>query len=115
MNPEIKDKWITALESGEFEQGKGSLADNGRYCCLGVLCELAAREGAVQRFSLGARGAAYGALKLTGVLPTEVEEWAGLPASCHGAPYIMDMSITDWNDHKGKTFNELAIMIKEHL
>lgn len=41
---ELKDKWLNALKSGEFTQGKGKLRDdNGNYCCLGVLsviCEL---------------------------------------------------------------------------
>lgn len=29
-------KWIEALRSGEYEQGKGCLCDGYRYCCLGV-------------------------------------------------------------------------------
>jgi hypothetical protein len=36
---ELKDKWITALRSGEYKQGTGSLYDkvNDAYCCMGVL------------------------------------------------------------------------------
>lgn len=35
---EIKQKWLDALRSGEYKQGKGRLRDgNGAYCCLGVL------------------------------------------------------------------------------
>ncbi len=41
MNKEIKEKWIAALRSGEYEQAKGSLYDGTGYCCLGVLCRIA--------------------------------------------------------------------------
>lgn len=34
---ELKAKWLEALRSGEFKQGKSRLVDCGRYCCLGVL------------------------------------------------------------------------------
>lgn len=37
VNKDIKAKWIAALKGGKFEQGKGNLLRNGRYCCLGVL------------------------------------------------------------------------------
>lgn len=40
MNPEIKQKWLTDLRSGEYEQGQGCLlSTTGKYCCLGVLCK----------------------------------------------------------------------------
>lgn len=39
MKPELKAKWVAALRSGEFAQGKGKLVDESgtRFCCLGVL------------------------------------------------------------------------------
>src|SRR5690606_1358894 len=41
----ITRDWITALRSGKYEQGIGSLidyhySDGYEYCCLGVLCEI---------------------------------------------------------------------------
>lgn len=33
-------KWVEALESGKFDQGKNALCMNDRYCCLGVACEI---------------------------------------------------------------------------
>ncbi len=42
---DLLTKWIAALRSGKYEQGKGKLKRtcNGEtsYCCLGVLCEIA--------------------------------------------------------------------------
>lgn len=42
MNPEIKAKWVAALRSGQFKQGKHVLhnTDDNSFCCLGVLCEI---------------------------------------------------------------------------
>src|SRR5689334_11788613 len=45
MNKEVKDQWVAALRSGEYEQGKGTLQEDGKFCCLGVLCELAVKAG----------------------------------------------------------------------
>lgn len=44
MNPEIKQKWVNALRSGEYEQGDGKLYSGKGYCCLGVLCDLYSKE-----------------------------------------------------------------------
>lgn len=33
----IKTKWLEALRSGEYEQGRGILHDGSGYCCLGIL------------------------------------------------------------------------------
>lgn len=32
--------WIEALRSGKYPQGKSNLCINGKYCCLGVGCEV---------------------------------------------------------------------------
>jgi hypothetical protein len=44
MDKAVKEKWITALRSGEFKQAKGALkeaTDEGaKYCCLGVLATI---------------------------------------------------------------------------
>ena len=48
MDRELKDRWLDALKSGEYEQGTGSLMFEddsygpygSRYCCLGVLLDI---------------------------------------------------------------------------
>lgn len=45
MKPELKSKWLEALRSGKYKQGKGCLLQvmpdgEKRYCCLGVLADL---------------------------------------------------------------------------
>lgn len=40
MKADLKQKWVEALRSGEYEQADGALHDarKNSYCCLGVLC-----------------------------------------------------------------------------
>ena len=40
MDKKLKARWIKALESGRYKQGKGRLKKEDRYCCLGVLREV---------------------------------------------------------------------------
>jgi hypothetical protein len=40
---EIKEKWLTALRSGEYGKTTGKLCQDNKYCCLGVLCEIQQR------------------------------------------------------------------------
>ncbi len=46
MKPSWKKKWLAALRSGEYRQGRKYLRQQrkgqDRYCCLGVLCDLTA-------------------------------------------------------------------------
>ena len=44
MNTKIKQKWVSALRSGEYEQGSEKLYSGRGYCCLGVLCDLYSKE-----------------------------------------------------------------------
>ena len=51
MDKRLKTRWLKALRSGEYEQGRGKLAvetDSGaRFCCLGVLVDIT--EGFTER------------------------------------------------------------------
>lgn len=39
MDATLKTKWVAALRSGNYKQGRLFLEDQeGGYCCLGVLC-----------------------------------------------------------------------------
>lgn len=38
---EIQAKWLVALRSGKYKQGRASLRNiNDEFCCLGVLCDV---------------------------------------------------------------------------
>lgn len=44
MNQKIKKKWIEALRSGKYKQGKTLLRSANKFCCLGVLCDIIKNE-----------------------------------------------------------------------
>jgi hypothetical protein len=37
-------KWVKALRSGKYKQTSGTLQDDVGYCCLGVACDVFAKE-----------------------------------------------------------------------
>lgn len=39
------EHWLNALRSGKYKQSKNSLKDSDGFCCFGVLCDLAAKDG----------------------------------------------------------------------
>lgn len=43
MDYGLKKRWIAALKGGDYEQGQGYLNRNGKYCCLGVLCDISGK------------------------------------------------------------------------
>ncbi|ALA16090.1 MULTISPECIES: hypothetical protein [Chelatococcus] len=45
MDAEIKARWLEALRSGRYKQGKYRLrTHDDQFCCLGVLCDLVEPE-----------------------------------------------------------------------
>jgi hypothetical protein len=118
MNPNIRAKWLAALRSGDYVQGQSALRDNSRhFCCLGVLCDVAARDGIGEwieptneypRFSFAPNDGTPGDL----ILPRAVVDWAGLPEP---NPAVGDFALTVWNDDKRVSFDEIADLIEEHL
>jgi hypothetical protein len=113
MNPELKSRWTTKLRSGDYPQGKGALRKRGEeqdlFCCLGVLCEIAADEGVVHR-SVRPKNVGWNCdyNEEGAVLPIELEAWSGI--SLDDRQELMDM-----NDMQGKTFMEIADWIDANL
>lgn len=105
LDPAIKAKWVAALRSGTYVQGKTRLRFNDEYCCLGVLCELAVGEGVAVRGEWFDSGSAdhpfieywYGATadgergeQATAYPPSEVQGWSHVdPVGEDGAPYMV--------------------------
>ena len=121
MNADVKKKWVEALRSGEYKQGQGRLQRDGAFCCLGVLCDLHAKETGLkwmthaEAFSPVWPYSSDGALVYIGrsaELPDEVVSWAGVEDS---NPQVGAKAAYVWNDAEGKTFTEIADLIEEHL
>lgn len=98
---ENRKKWIDALESGEYKQGKCLLKRDDAYCCLGICTLLYANENPDYKPDWGRTH-----------LDTEVREWVGL--STIGGKFEIghtDNYLVNLNDN-GKTFQEIAAVIK---
>lgn len=113
----IVKKWVTALRSGKYKQGVSALhtvPKNGgnKYCCLGVLCDLAMKAGITKRTKeLVGSVYFYKYDKESVFLPDSVRDWVGL--ATYGGLYGPDMrySLTEINDN-GKSFNYIANRIE---
>lgn len=117
-NTENITKWVEALRSGDFEQGKGALKDvDGNYCCLGVACEISGvvelREqisSPLPQYVSKADDRDYS----QATLPTAVKEWLGLEVS---NPEVTDEygvmhTLATWNDVEDARFDQIADLIE---
>ena len=112
MDQEIKQKWVKALRSGKYKQGETYLhrTDN-RFCCLGVLCDLAAKEGVVSAIKSDEDDVAYAYDAWSQILPPSVMAWADL---ADANPVAGAHALANLND-TGTTFAQIADIIEEHL
>lgn len=115
MKPEIKQRWVAALRSGEYEQGNDFLKTaGGQFCCLGVLCDLHSKETGTPWTENIYAPPFY--LDERSYLPPEVMEWAGLNQSnpVIRTPDEGSLSLASRNDG-GSTFQEIANLIEKEL
>jgi hypothetical protein len=121
MKPEIKAAWLSALRSGEYQQGTGSLqSSDGTFCCLGVLCDLAAKQGIGRWDRMDSSYTFYYAVNgafVCDYLPQTIQDWAGLRSV---APVASKQSLASWNDGtdgvvRPHTFAEIADLIEAEL
>jgi len=117
MKPEIKQKWLEALRSGEYPQTRGCLHDEHGFCCLGVLSDLYARKTKDGRWGKlddkGGMAFEYGeGSREWGLLPPPVQAWAGLDSD---DPQVNNYHISVWNDSDELPFTEIANMIERDL
>lgn len=120
---EFQEKWLQALESGEYRQGKYNLAirakESVEYCCLGVACEIANKypdfpkvEPSISETRIKFAGEPH---LLPGrlLMPLGLRSTAGQfikTAVYQGNQYV---SLTDMND-RGLTHKEIAVYIRKN-
>jgi hypothetical protein len=105
MNPEIKQRWIEALLSKKYKQGRFYLRREDNYCCLGVLCDL---KEDTEWFKPKEVSTVF--LHNSQIdFPSEaVIKWAGLDSSAMS-------ELADLNDGHGLSFEEIAEWIRVNL
>ena len=95
-------KWVKALRSGKFRQGRGALVgkDDNRhttYCCLGVACVVAGEK---PKDLVG-----------VGELTERTMAWLGLS---DGNPEIGEFNYAIWaNDSDKRSFRQIADLIEK--
>lgn len=108
MNPELKQKWIAALESGEYKQARKVLYDGEGYCCLGVLCRVA---GATFEHS----GLLFEPPVLAGDRLDDGQCLNGGALFRFGIDDNEQTILIGLNDGRCKSFKEIAAYIRENL
>jgi hypothetical protein len=101
--------WLTALRSGQFQQGRGELhnAETDSYCCLGVACEVAYQAGVILH-----RAVYEGCTSYDGdstALPKAVREWLGIT---NASVLLREHTAIFWNDVTKASFAEIADMLE---
>lgn len=131
MNPQVKEMWVNALLSDDYEQGTGNLKSAKGFCCLGVLCDLYAQEHNEEwQTSTSFLGIEEENLRSTDYwyfqgesefLPGRVMDWAGLNSNCPEIKFFDDEEELDYTNtvaelnDDGMNFREIANLIQEQL
>lgn len=102
FSEEIAKKWIRALKSGDFEQGKGQLARHRSdgieyFCCLGVL---------KSTLDIKSDSACYIADLVLGEMGSEINVFYLLPGE-------IQKKLAEMNDD-GASFRQIAAYIKKN-
>ena len=137
MNPEVKAKWVAALRSGQYTQGTcflkrdvtvmGTTDQVTKFCCLGVLCDVAAQSGVnvawqnreQHGYDVWYAAATDNAHDINSEkLPACVQAWAGLDSDDPRVDTLYlgkSVRLSELND-KGRTdFSHIADLIEEQL
>lgn len=106
----FKRKWVAALRSGEFKQGRGGLhvSISSSYCCLGVGCAvLGASLESLQRCGT----ITYLALIDPDRVPDKIKD----ALFAHDGNATAEARLISMNDSDDWSFHEIADWIEEHL
>jgi hypothetical protein len=116
MNQKIKQEWCEELISGRYTQGCGNLCRDDKYCCLGVLCEIAIKHGVKiskwRRYTGVNNSYCYN--NEHHYLPKIVSDWAGLDSRDPELLFLSSPSLARMND-RGYSFNDIANAIEKYL
>lgn len=114
MKKRQMERWVKALRSGKFKQGKfrlhNILADT--YCCLGIACEINKKHLAIGCDDDGNNMSYDNEDK---ALPVSIREYMGLKSAVGLGTHTNDehFCLERLND-SGKSFTEIADIIEQN-
>lgn len=104
MKKSVMKKWVAALRSGKYEQGRGGMLKANKYCCLGVLCDLT--------------GGTTKAQMNSGVYPDPylpVQKYAGMRDPFGTIKFKKgSLSLVILNDNRKRSFKHIAAYIERN-
>lgn len=101
---QVWDLWIDTLESGKYKQTTGALKEGDSFCCLGVLCDLAVKDGSRFRWTYFDHFTDDGFEEFDDLPPDGILKYIGLL-------YDVD-EVAELNDIDGLSFEEIAEYLK---
>jgi hypothetical protein len=104
MKKSLKDKWIAALRSGDYQQCQGYLQRNGRFCCLGVLCDIVDRDGWIVMDGTGVAMSRHGRQQVDEII-----------FAANGLSDYESMVLVGMNDSEAASFLEIADWIQQNV
>lgn len=110
---EVYELWLEALRSGKYKQVGGALKDRlatGKmgFCCLGVLCDLAAKDGGDKWETSESGGNTIYYKDESGQLPNVMRKFLKITKN-------QQAKLVDMNDSEGKKFNDIADYIEKEI
>jgi hypothetical protein len=131
LKPAVKEAWVAALRSGDYKQTKYELQDKDGFCCLGVLCDVYAKQNPNGQWcapeARGDREFTNGDETTGNVLPKFVVAWAFqdpttqlggggmLPNRVDVGDGVEFTALYELNDTANYDFEQIADVIVEQL
>lgn len=114
MSPELKAKWIEALRSGKYKQGRYYLKrKDGSMCCWGVAAEVMGCQ-----WKPSKSGSVDGQVAVFSDDPAPYTPIHALPkemVESLGVSQAMEAKLMQMNDYGGYTFEQIADFIEQNL
>lgn len=104
MTKELKQRWLDALRSGKYMQGQRFLRQHDKYCCMGVLCDIAKIGWTKHKNSIG-----------TVYQCADDSKNVMYPPMTLGLSNLQMMDLAHLNDIYHKSFTEIADWIEANI
>jgi hypothetical protein len=98
---EVVALWIKALRSGEYQQTQGCLRDQHGFCCMGVVSDLAARDGGMPWVEPNVPDGDYIYRGMTDFLPPTIAKFLNLSK-------LQQKILAEMNDQAEFSFAQIA-------
>lgn len=105
---QVVNLWIKALRSGKYKRQRTALRCDGGFCCLGVLCDLAVKDGGASWQLVNGSSSMYSFLGESYSLPKVIKKFLKLSDNEIGG-------LVDLNDVQCLSFTQIALYIETNI